>query len=95
MASSAATEPLASPVYADLAGLPPLLALVGGYEVLLDDSMRLVRGVGEGGADATLLVGGGMQHLWPTWAGAIPEADAAIELVGNWIRARTGDAVAA
>ncbi len=86
---ASATDPLVSPVYADLAGLPPLLALVGGDEVLLDDSIRLVRGVGEGGADATLFVGGGMQHVWPTWAGALPEADAAMELIGDWIRART------
>jgi epsilon-lactone hydrolase len=88
LAGTGATDPLASPVYADLAGLPPLLALVGGDEVLLDDSIRLVRGFGEGGADATLFVGGGMQHVWPMWAGALPEADAAIELIGSWIRAR-------
>jgi epsilon-lactone hydrolase len=84
-----ATDPVASPVYADLTHMPPLLALVGGDEVLLDDSIRLVRGVGEGGADATLFVGGGMQHVWPTWAGALPEADAAIHLIGDWARART------
>jgi epsilon-lactone hydrolase len=41
-------------VSADLAELPPLLALAGGDEVLLDDSIRLIRGFGEGGADATL-----------------------------------------
>ena len=93
LGEQAETDPLASPVYADLAGLPPLLAFVGGDEVLLDDSISLVRGVGEGGADATLFVGGGMQHVWPTWAGALPEADAAIDLVGDWIRGRTGAAV--
>jgi epsilon-lactone hydrolase len=83
------TDPLASPVDADLSGLPPALVLVGGDEVLLDDAVRLVRGIGEGGADATLFVGGGMQHVWPTWAGAFPEADAAIALVGDWIRRTT------
>jgi epsilon-lactone hydrolase len=35
--------PLASPLYADLSGLPPLLVVVGGDEALLDDSVRLVR----------------------------------------------------
>jgi monoterpene epsilon-lactone hydrolase len=84
-----ASNPLASPVYGDLAGLPPLLTFVGGDEVLLDDSIRLVRGFGEGGADATLFVGAGMQHVWPIWAGALPEADAAIGMVADWIRART------
>jgi acetyl esterase/lipase len=89
LAGTSPSDPLASPVYADLSGLPPLLAFAGGDEILLDDSVRLVCGVGEGGSDATLFVGAGMQHVWPTWAGAMPEADAAIELIGNWIRART------
>jgi epsilon-lactone hydrolase len=87
-----ATNPLASPVYADLTRMPPLLALVGDDEVLFDDSIRLVRGVGDGGSDTTLFVGGGMQHAWPTWAGALPEADAAIKLIGDWVRARTSAA---
>lgn len=65
LAGTSATEPLASPVYADLAGLPPLLALVGGDEVLLDDSVRLLRGFGEGGADATLFVGGACSTCGP------------------------------
>jgi monoterpene epsilon-lactone hydrolase len=89
LAGHAASDPLASPVDGDLSGLPPVLVLVGGDEVLLDDAVRLVRGVGEGGADATLFVGAGMQHVWPTWAGAFPEADAAIALVGDWIRRTT------
>lgn len=89
LGSHDARDPLASPVYADLAGLPPILALVGGDEVLFDDAERLVRGVAMGGSDATLFVGGEMQHVWPIWAGAFPEADAAIALIGDWIRART------
>src|SRR5262245_32466055 len=83
------TDPLASPVYADFTGMPPLLALAGGDEILLDDSVRLVCGFGETSADATLYIGAGMQHVWPTWVGAFPEADAAMQLIGNWIRART------
>jgi acetyl esterase/lipase len=58
--------------------------------VLLDDSVRLARGAGMAGVDATLFVGGGMQHVLPIWAGAFPEADAAIALIGAWARARTG-----
>jgi hypothetical protein len=38
--------PLASPLYADLSGLPPLLIVVGGDEALLDDSVRLARSAG-------------------------------------------------
>ena len=77
------SQPLASPVFADLAGLPPLLCVVGGDEILLDDSVRLVRNAGIAGIDATLFIAAGMQHIFPIWAGAFPEADAAIALVGN------------
>jgi monoterpene epsilon-lactone hydrolase len=81
-----AAQPLASPVFADLTGLPPLLCVVGGDEMLLDDSIRLVRNAGTAGVDATLFVAAGMQHVFPIWAGAFPEADAAIALIGNWVR---------
>ena len=81
-------QPLASPVLADLTGLPPLLCLVGGDEVLLDDSVRLVRNAAIAGIDATLSITAGMQHVFPIWAGAFPEADAAIHLIGDWVRAR-------
>ncbi len=89
LGSHDANNPLASPVHADLGNLPPLLALVGSDEVLLDDARRLVVGVAEGGADAALFIGAGMQHVWPTWAGALPEADAAIAMIGEWVRAHT------
>ncbi len=82
------TQPLASPVLADLTGLSPLLCLVGGDEVLLDDSVRLVRNAGVAGIDATLSITAGMQHVFPIWAGAFPEADAAIRLIGDWVRFR-------
>jgi monoterpene epsilon-lactone hydrolase len=81
-------RPLASPVLADLTGLPPLLCLVGGDEVLLDDSVRLVRKAGVAGIDATLSISAGMQHVFPIWAGAFPEADATIRFIGDWVRTR-------
>lgn len=90
MAKGHPRQPLASPVFADFAGMPPLLCIVGGDEVLLDDSVRLVRSAGIVGTDATLYVQAGMQHVFPIWAGAFPEADAAISLVGAWIVSRTG-----
>jgi acetyl esterase/lipase len=81
-------HPLASPVFADFVGLPPILCLVGGEERLLDDSVRVVRSAGMAGVDATLVVAAGMQHVFPIFAGAFPEADAAITVMGDWIRAR-------
>jgi monoterpene epsilon-lactone hydrolase len=81
--------PLASPLYAELSGLPPLLILVGGDEVLLDDSVRLARAAGIAGVDVTLYIGAGMQHIFPIYCGVMPEADAAVTMIGAWMRART------
>ncbi len=83
-------NPLASPVFADFSALPPLLCIVGGEERLIDDSVRVVRAAGIAGTDATLFVAAGMQHVFPIWAGAFPEADATIRLIGDWIRTRCG-----
>jgi epsilon-lactone hydrolase len=82
-------HPLASPVFAGYAGMPPILCIVGGDERLIDDSVRVVRAAGMAGVDATLFIAAEMQHVFPIFAGAFPEADAAIRLMGNWIRART------
>ena len=83
-------DPLASPVYGDFRGLSPLLLLVGGDEVLLDDAVRVAVAAGTSETDATLFIGAGMQHVWPTWVGALPEADDAITMIGSWITARVG-----
>jgi len=86
------TDPLVSPVFAqaaDLAGLAPSLVIVGGDELLLDDAVRVVRNQGVAGGDATLVVAGGCQHVFPIWCGAIPEADDAIARIGRWVRDRT------
>ncbi|MDL1927090.1 alpha/beta hydrolase [Anaerolineae bacterium AMX1] len=56
--------PLASPVYAKLEGLPPLLIQVGSDEVLLSDSLRLAENARLSGVDVTLEVWDGMQHVW-------------------------------
>jgi monoterpene epsilon-lactone hydrolase len=85
-------DPLASPVFTppeELTALAPSLVLVGGDEVLLDDAVRVVRNQGAAGGDATLVVVGGGQHVFPIWCGAIPEADEAVGLVGRWVRDRT------
>ena len=81
-------NPLASPLYGDLTGLPPLLVIVGGDEALLDDSVRFVRQAAIAGVDATLRVGAGMQHIYPVYAGFMPEADAAIAEIGAFIAVR-------
>lgn len=81
--------PLASPVYANLDGLPPLLVQVGSEEVLLSDSLRLAENARLSGVDVTLEVWEGMQHVWQFAASFIPEARQAIEKIGKFIRDRT------
>jgi monoterpene epsilon-lactone hydrolase len=78
--------PLASPLYADLSRLPPMLVVVGGDEALLDDSVRLARSAGMAGVDTMLYIGAKMQHIFPIYCGVMPEADAAVAMIGTWIR---------
>lgn len=77
-------DPRISPLFAELAGLPPILAIVGADEVLLDDTLALLRKAAHAGVDATAHVGAGMQHVYPIWAGLLPEADAAIAMIGDF-----------
>ena len=81
--------PLASPVYARLEGLPPLLIQVGSDEVLLSDSERLAENARLCGVDATLEIWEGMQHVWHFAASFLPEARQAIDEIGKFIRERT------
>jgi monoterpene epsilon-lactone hydrolase len=77
--------PLASPLHADLSGLPPFLVLVGTDEGLHDDSVRLVDKIKDSGGDATLEVGESMIHIWPLF-NFLPEAASAVELMGGFLR---------
>jgi acetyl esterase/lipase len=85
-------DPLISPVFADPTHVPSVLAFVGSEEVLLDDAARIVRAVGGAGGDATLVVGAGLQHVYPIWCGVFPEAREALEITGAWLRARSAAA---
>jgi acetyl esterase/lipase len=81
-------NPLASPLYGDLTGLPPLKIVVGGAEALLDDSIRLTRAAGVAGVDVSLRIGAQMQHVFPLYSGFMPEADEAVAEIGQWVQAR-------
>lgn len=81
-------HPYASPLYADLHGLPPMLIHVGDAEVILDDSTRLAARARAHGVDVTLEVWDEMPHVWHAFAGMLPEADQAIERIGSWLTER-------
>ena len=58
-------SPLAAPLYADLAGLAPLLIQVGAAETLLDDAIRLAQRAGAADVRVDLQVWPEMVHVWP------------------------------
>jgi len=77
-------QPLASPLYADLRGLPPLLAQVGEDELLLDDARRLVECAHAAGVDATLEVWPGLWHIFAL-QGMYPESRLAMQRLGAFL----------
>jgi monoterpene epsilon-lactone hydrolase len=79
--------PLASPLFASLSGLPPLLVLVGTADLLLSDSERLAAAATEAGVDVTLEIGEGLPHVYPIMLGT-PEAAEATDRIGKFLRAR-------
>jgi epsilon-lactone hydrolase len=82
--------PLASPVFANLRGLPPLLLQVGTAETLLDDSTRLAANAKRDGVDVTLEVWDDMVHVFQAFAFMLPEGQQAIEGIGAYLRKRWG-----
>ena len=86
IAGGDAKTPLASPLYASLKGLPPLLLLVGTSEVLLDDSTRFAKKATSEGVACELEVWDEMVHIWPFFAADIPEGRQAIDRMGAFIK---------
>ncbi|MCA3693435.1 alpha/beta hydrolase [Aquidulcibacter sp.] len=84
-----ASEPLASPVLADLSGLAPLLIHVGSEEVLLADSLRLAEAAGMALVDVTLKIVPYMPHVFHYMWPQVTAARIAIGEAATWIRART------
>jgi len=81
--------PLASPLYAELTGLPPLLIQVGTAECLFDDAMRLADNARAAGVDVTLEPWDDMIHMWHMFAAILPEGQQAIDRIGEFIRQHT------
>jgi acetyl esterase/lipase len=86
------TEPLASPLHADLTGLPPLYLQVGADETLLDDSRMLAERARAAGVEVRLDVFAQQQHTFQMTAGRTPEADDAIARFAAWTRPLLGAA---
>jgi acetyl esterase/lipase len=78
--------PLASPLYADLSGLPPILIQAGTAEILLDDAIRMADRAGKDGVDVTLNTAEDMCHVWHVFTSMLPEAIEAIGELARFIR---------
>jgi acetyl esterase/lipase len=84
--------PLASPLYADLAGLPPLLILVGSDEGLLSDAEEVALRAKAAGVDVELEVWPGMFHGWHIASRFLPEGRQVIERIGAFLQPRFAQA---
>ncbi len=71
-------NPLASPLYGELAGLAPVLVFASESEILRDDGVRFVERARRAGSTAELVLEPGMPHVWPLFVDVMPEAKRAI-----------------
>lgn len=79
-------NPLISPIFAGLHGLPPLLIHVGSDEVLLDDSVRLAERAQAAGTEAKLKIWEGMWHVFQSLARMLPEGRDSIDELGAFVK---------
>lgn len=85
LAGTAANTPFASPINADLTGLPPLFIQVGTDELLLDDSTRLAKHARRYDVDVQLEIWPGLVHDWQAYAPLLPEGREAIARAGGFL----------
>jgi len=84
------SHPLISPLFANLAGLPPLLIQVGTAETLLDDSRRLATRARYAGVDVSYAEWEGMPHIWHIFAPLLEKSRKAIIELGEFVERKTG-----
>jgi len=77
-------DPLASPVFGDFSGIPPLLIQVGEHEMLRDDSVRVAARARASGVDVGLEVWPGMVHVFQIRG--LPESGEAIQHMARFMR---------
>lgn len=78
-------DPLASPVFARLAGLAPLLIQVGSAEILLDDAVALARAAGGKGVAVRLEIWPRMVHVWHAFGFMLAQGREALTVAGAFL----------
>lgn len=81
-------NPLLSPVFANVAGLPPTMIQVGDDEILLSDSTRFADKLRTADVDVALEVFPEMWHVFQLFVGKMPESKAAVKKIGAYIKER-------
>jgi acetyl esterase/lipase len=82
-------HPLASPLFADLAGLPPLFVQASKHEILFDDARRVAERARAAGVEAVLDAWEEMVHVWQSYAAFLPESREAIARIGEFVVGHT------
>jgi len=78
-------SPEASPVFADVRGLPPILVQIGEGELMLSDAIRLAGHLGENRVRVSLEVWPGMFHVWHMFQAELAEGREAIANVAVFL----------
>ena len=84
------SAPTASPIHADLSGLPPLLIQVGEAEVLFSDAETLHHNAQSAGVDSTFEEWDAMIHVWHAFYPMLADGRRAISRIGEFVRAQAG-----
>jgi monoterpene epsilon-lactone hydrolase len=90
LAGADPSDPLASPLFASLEALPPLLIQVGAAELLLSDAERLAQAATLAGVDVVLEIAEDMPHVYQSMLGT-PEAAKATARIAAFLRSRLRD----
>lgn len=85
-------QPLASPLFADLSGLPPLFIQVASEEVLLDDARQLKAAAEQAGVQVEYTHWEGMWHVFQLLGGVVPEADESLQAMAEFCQRHWGEA---
>lgn len=80
-------DPLVSPLYGDLSGLPPIQLLVGDTEILLDDSRRLAERIEAAGGAVRLRIYPDVPHDWPLMQVVLPQGRQALDEAAAFLTA--------
>jgi acetyl esterase/lipase len=95
LAGTAPADPLVSPIFADLSGLPPLLIQAGSHEVLLDDATRLAAKAAADDVAVILDITPGVPHVFQAFAALLDEGDAALNRAARFVQDNTAQKAAA